>query len=95
MMRTIAGELIGYHINVNAIAPGWIDTPGERKFFSEEQIQQGAKGLPWGRLGQPEEIAKAVAYVLSPDAEYMTGSTLTIDGGVSLPWWSNRDEGAM
>ena len=95
MARTAAIELTRHKINVNVVHPGWIDTPGERKFFSEEQIQQGAKGLPWGRLGQPEEIAKAVAYVLSPDAEYMTGSTLTIDGGVSLPWWSNRDEGAM
>ncbi|MCA9098017.1 MAG: SDR family oxidoreductase, partial [Planctomycetaceae bacterium] len=51
--------------------------------------------LPWGRLGTPEETAKAIAFMLSDDADYMTGSVLTIDGGVSLPWWSNRDAGEM
>ena len=95
MSRTAATELFRYRIRVNVIHPGWIDTPGERKFFSEEQIAQGAKALPWKRLGRIDEVGKAVAYVASPDAEYMTGSTLTIDGGVSLPWWSNRDEGKM
>lgn len=95
MARTAAIELAPHRIRVNLVHPGWIDTPGERKFFTEEQIQQGGQALPWGRLGQPEEIAKAISFVLSDDAEYMTGSTLTIDGGVSLPWWSNRSEGKM
>ena len=95
MARTAAIELAPHRIRVNIVHPGWIDTPGERKFFTEEQIQDGGKKLPWGRLGQPEEIATSVAFVLSDDAEYMTGSTLTMDGGVSLPWWSNRSEGEM
>lgn len=95
MARTAAIELAPNRIRVNIVHPGWIDTPGERKFFTEEQLEQGAKGLPWKRLGRPEEIGKGVAYILSDDADYMTGSTLTIDGGVSLPWWSNRAEGAM
>lgn len=95
MARTAAIELASHRIRVNIVHPGWIDTPGERKFFSENQIQVGGQKLPWGRLGQPEEIAKAVSYVLSDDADYMTGSTLTIDGGVSLPWWSNRADGEM
>ena len=95
MARTAAIELAKHRIRVNIVHPGWIDTPGERKFFTEEQLAEGARGLPWGRLGRPEEIGKAVAYVLSDDADYMTGSTLLIDGGVSLPWWSNRDEGGM
>jgi glucose 1-dehydrogenase len=95
MARTAAIELVGHRIRVNIVHPGWIDTPGERKFFSEEQLDVGGKNLPWKRLGRPEEIAKAVAYVLSDDAEYMTGATLSIDGGVSLPWWSNRAEGAI
>lgn len=93
MARTAAIELAPHRIRVNIIHPGWIDTPGERKFFSEEQLEQGAQSLPWKRLGRPDEVGKAVAYVASDDAEYMTGSTLTIDGGVSLPWWSNRGEG--
>jgi len=95
MARTAAIELAKHRIRVNIVHPGWIDTPGERKFFSEDQLQVGGKNLPWGRLGRPDEIAKAVSYVLSDDADYMTGSTLTIDGGVSLPWWSNRGDGEM
>lgn len=95
MGRTAAIELAPHRIRVNLVHPGWIDTPGERKFFTEEQIEEGAKGLPLGRLGQPDEIANSIAYVLSDEAAYMTGSTLTIDGGVSLPWWSNRAEGQM
>lgn len=95
MSRTAAIELAPHRIRVNIVHPGWIDTPGERKFFSEEQIESGAKGLPFGRLGRPDEIGKGVVHLLSNDAEYMTGGTLTIDGGVSLPWWSNRAEGEM
>ncbi|MBM4075803.1 MAG: SDR family oxidoreductase, partial [Planctomycetes bacterium] len=93
MARTAAIELADDRIRVNIVHPGWIDTPGERKFFTEEQLEEGAKQLPWKRLGQPDEVGKAVAYVLSDDADYMTGSTLTIDGGVSLPWWSDRADG--
>ena len=95
MARTAAIELAEHRIRVNIVHPGWIDTPGERKFFSEEQIEVGGQKLPWGRMGTPEEIGKAIVWTLSDDADYMTGSTLTIDGGVSLPWWSNRDSGEM
>jgi glucose 1-dehydrogenase len=95
MARTAAIELVQYKIRVNIVHPGWIDTPGERKFFSEEQMAVGGSRLPWGRLGKPEEIAKGIAFILSDDAEYMTGSTVAIDGGVSLPWWSNRAEGQI
>jgi glucose 1-dehydrogenase len=95
MARTAALELISHKIRVNIIHPGWIDTPGERKFFSEEQLKVGGQGLPWGRLGRPEEIARGIAFVLSDDCEYMTGSTFSMEGGVSLPWWSNRETGAL
>lgn len=93
MARTAAIELAEHRIRVNIVHPGWIDTPGERKFFTEEQLAKGAAELPWKRLGRPDEIGKGVVYILSDDAEYMTGSTLTIDGGVSLPWWSDRESG--
>jgi glucose 1-dehydrogenase len=95
MARTAAIELVQYKIRVNIVHPGWIDTPGERKFFTEEQMAVGGSKLPWGRLGRPDEIAKGIAFILSDDAEYMTGSTVAIDGGVSLPWWSNRAEGQI
>src|SRR5580692_8210088 len=55
MARTAAIELVQYKIRVNIVHPGWIDTPGERKFFSEEQMAVGGSRLPWGRLGKPEE----------------------------------------
>jgi glucose 1-dehydrogenase len=95
MVRTAAIELAEHRIRVNSVHPGWIDTPGERKFFSEEQIAEGAKKLPFGRLGRPDEIGKGVAYIVSKDAEYMTGSILALEGGVGLPWWSNRLQGEM
>lgn len=93
MTRTAAIELASHRIRVNVVHPGWIDTPGERKFFTEEQLDEGAKSIPWGRLGQTDEIGRFVAFVMSDACDYMTGSTLLIDGGISLPWWSNRDEG--
>ena len=95
MARTAAIELAPNRIRVNILHPGWIDTPGERKFFSEEQIEVGGSKLPWGRMGKPDEIGKGTAFLLSDDADYMTGGTMTMDGGVGLPWWSNRSDGEM
>jgi glucose 1-dehydrogenase len=86
MARTAAVELSEYRIRVNIVHPGWIDTPGERKFFSEETLAEQGSMLPWGRLGRPEEIGRGVAFLCDPGNEYITGSTLTIDGGIQLPW---------
>jgi glucose 1-dehydrogenase len=80
MMRTIAVELSPHRINVNAIEPGWIDTPGERATFSEEVILREGEKLPWRRLGQPEEIGRAAAFLCSADADYITGVVLPVDG---------------
>ncbi len=79
--RTMAGELAREKINVNVINPGWIDTPGERRHFSEEEIQAGGKHIPWGRIGVPEDIGKAAAFLTSDDADYITGAILRVDGG--------------
>ena len=95
MARTAAIELADKNIRVNVIHPGWIDTPGERKFFTEEQLDEGAKSLPLKRLGTPEEVGRLCRYMLSGDARYMTGSTVLLDGGVSLPWWSDREGGGQ
>lgn len=86
MARTAACELAQHRIRVNIIHPGWTDTPGERKFFSEETLQREGARLPWGRLGKAEEIGRGVVFLCDPDNEYITGSTLTIDGGIQLPW---------
>jgi glucose 1-dehydrogenase len=93
MARTAAIELVKDGIRVNVFHPGWIDTPGERKFFTEEQLKEGAEGLPMGRMGTGDEMAHGVCFTLSKEGSYMTGTTLTMDGGVGLPWWSKRTEG--
>lgn len=81
LARSVAVELIEHRINVNAIEPGWIDTPGERKAFDEETIQAEAKKMPWGRMGTPLDIGRAAAYLSSDDADYITGSVIVVDGG--------------
>lgn len=81
LMRTMAAELAAERINVNAINPGWINTPGERKFYSEEELAEAGKSIPWGRIGQPDDIGKAVAFLVSDDADYITGTVLRVDGG--------------
>jgi glucose 1-dehydrogenase len=94
MARTAALELAEHRIRVNILHPGWIDTPGERKFASEAQLEQAGLKLPWKRLGQPEEIARGIVFLCDPASDYITGSTLNIDGGITLPWWSNRGSAA-
>lgn len=78
--RSIAVELAPYHINVNAIAPGWIDTPGEHVAFSDETIAAEGQKLPWGRLGTPDDIGHAAAFLSSDAADYITGTILQVDG---------------
>jgi glucose 1-dehydrogenase len=82
--RTMAIELAQHQINVNMVNPGWIDTPGERRFASEEELRQGGLRIPWGRLGTSEDVGKAVAFLASKDADYVTGATLRVDGGFLL-----------
>lgn len=80
LMMSIAVELTPYRINVNAIEPGWIDTPGEHATFSDEDIESEGHKLPWGRLGLPEDIGKAAVFLCSDFADYITGSILPVDG---------------
>jgi len=84
LARTMAGELASQRINVNVINPGWIDTLGEREAATETEMQEGAKRIPWGRLGTPRDIARCVVFLASADADYITGSCLRVDGGYTL-----------
>jgi len=93
MARTAAIELVDHRIRVNIVCPGWIDTPGERRFATDEEIADSARKLPWKRLGRPEEIGRGVVFLCDPQSDYVTGSTLKIDGGISLPWWASRGSG--
>jgi glucose 1-dehydrogenase len=95
MAKTAATELLHHQIRVNLIYPGWTDTPGERKFLSNEEIRKAAAGLPMGRMATAEEIAAGVRYLIGPESAYMTGSILHLDGGLFLPWWSKRGAGEL
>ena len=94
MAKTAAIELAEHRIRVNIIQPGWTDTPGERKFASEETLEKASAGIPLGRLGTPAEIADAILFLADPKNEYVTGAALLVDGGISLPWWANRGSAA-
>jgi len=81
--KALAREVASRNITVNAVAPGFIDT--ELTGTLPEDIQAGLKDLiPLGRVGEPEEIAKAVAYLASDDAAYITGQVLALDGGLAM-----------
>ncbi len=84
MATTIANELTSHRIRVNAIQPGWTDTPGERFYAHEEEIREGGKKLPWGRLATIEEMGRAATFLCSDAASYITGATLRVDGGLGL-----------
>lgn len=85
MARTAACELAEHRIRVNIVHPGWTDTPGERKFFLEDELKDRGSELPWGRLARPEEIARGVVFLCEPGSDYINGATLSIDGGALLP----------
>jgi glucose 1-dehydrogenase len=95
MARTAAIELLPHRIRVNIVHPGWTDTPGERKYFSEAELCRVGPTLPAGRLARPDEIARAIAFLVDPASEYVNGVTITVDGGLSLPWWSKRGTGSL
>jgi len=94
MAKTAAIEVAEHRIRINMIQPGWTDTPGERKFASEETLETAGSKIPLGRLGTAQEMARGIAFLCDPRQEYMTGATLLIDGGISLPWWASRGSAA-
>jgi len=94
MARTAAIEVAEFGIRVNVMEPGWTDTPGERKFASEDTLRSAGPKIPLGRLGTPEEMARGILFLCDPANDYMTGSNLLLDGGISLPWWANRGSAA-
>jgi 3-oxoacyl-[acyl-carrier protein] reductase len=83
MAKSLARELGSRNITVNCVAPGFIDTDMTRA-LSEEQRQALLTQIPLGRLGQPEDIAAAVAYLASPAAAYITGAVLHVNGGMYM-----------
>ncbi len=81
LAATISVELAPHRINVNTIEPGWIDTPGERAMSSDDVIEREGKKLPWKRMGVVGDIGDAVVFLVSDAADYITGTTIPVDGG--------------
>jgi NAD(P)-dependent dehydrogenase (short-subunit alcohol dehydrogenase family) len=69
---------------VNAVSPGYIDTPARHSTeASEQHLKTIGSSVPLGRVGTPDEIAKAVVFLASDDSSYITGTELFVDGGVA------------
>jgi len=83
MSRSLAQEVGSRNITVNCIAPGFIDTAMTRA-LSDEQRNALIGKIPLGRLGQPEDIAAAVAFLAGPEAAYITGTMLHVNGGMYM-----------
>lgn len=80
---TLGIELAPYRIRVNAIEPGWVGTPGSTGGMSAEKIARVENELiPWGRVGDAEDIGNAVAFLASDEADYVTSAMLRVDGGL-------------
>ncbi|MEA1832331.1 SDR family oxidoreductase [Methylobacterium durans] len=87
LTRSLARELAEDRINVNNIAPGLIQTPmTQQRFEQPEKIEASLKKIPWHRAGQPDEIAKVALFLASDDADYVTGQTWVVDGGLTMQW---------
>jgi glucose 1-dehydrogenase len=85
LMKSLAQEVAEKKIRVNGIAPGAIKTNINKSAWSDpEQARQLLKLIPYGRIGEPEDIAKAAVWLASDESDYVTGTTLFVDGGMTL-----------
>jgi len=84
MMRNLALELAEHKINCNNIAPGAISTPINQAVLNDSEAMKNALSeIPWGRFGKPDEVASVAVFLASGEADYVTGSTYYIDGGLT------------
>ena len=85
LMESLAQEVAPHRIRVNGIAPGAIRTPINRSAWETPQAYQALMTLiPYGRIGEPEDIARAAVWLASDQSDYVVGSTLFVDGGMTL-----------
>jgi len=79
--KHLANEVGKHNIRVNCVTPSAIRNERMEKFMSEEQMEQMTKMFPLGRIGEPEDVAQATAFLVSESASWITGATLDISGG--------------
>ncbi|MCG8477217.1 MAG: SDR family oxidoreductase [Cytophagales bacterium] len=85
MMQTMSQELAPYKIRVNSVGPGAIKTPINESVWSTPSAEQELlKLIPYKRVGEPDDIGKAVVWLASDDSDYVNGATLFVDGGMTL-----------
>jgi glucose 1-dehydrogenase len=85
LMQSLAQELAPHKIRVNSIGPGAIKTDINRQQWENPAAaRELCKLIPYGRIGEPEDVARAAAWLVSDDADYITGATLFVDGGMLL-----------
>jgi 3-oxoacyl-[acyl-carrier protein] reductase len=83
-IRNAAVELARYQITVNGIEPGFIRTPTLEQ-MGEEMLARVANFIPMGRIGEPDDVAQAMLFLATDQACYITGQTIVVDGGSTLP----------
>ena len=83
MTKSLAKELASRGVTVNAVAPGFIDTDMTAA-MPEAAREATLASIPMGRMGAPEDVARAVAFLASDDAAYVTGQVLAVDGGMAM-----------
>ncbi|MCC7046740.1 MAG: glucose 1-dehydrogenase [Alphaproteobacteria bacterium] len=85
LMKSLAQEVAPMRIRVNAVAPGAIKTPINKEAWQTAEAAANLMRLiPYGRIGEPMDVARAVAWLVSDEADYVTGTTLFVDGGMTL-----------
>lgn len=79
--KVLAMEMGPHHVNVNCIAPGLITVDRDVTQVSDDYVKTLVGNIPWGRAGTPADIARAALFLASPDADFITGEVLSVDGG--------------
>ena len=95
MMKCMAVELARHKINVNAIAPGWVETDMTVPYLNDALMKELGKRIPAGYMAKPEQIASAALFLASPLSDYVLGHVLVVDGGLMSNITIKADEGSV